>query len=588
MEIKGPMTSVHRLVLVGLAVLALLPAIQMWHWVSSKWVPLPYWDEWFTPASQFESWYRGTLTWTEMFSQHNESRNFFPRLLYFSLQHFGGWDVRKEMRVVFLGVCALCLLLLSLLRRTPGSTPVSVLIGWSVMTFVCFAPVEVQNFLYGIEIETFFPGFALLVVAAINLSRLNFQTKALLNLTLAFVATYTFANGMLLWVLAWPLPSPNERLRWQGRARWLALYIFAGVLSVGAYFIDYQRPRNHPPFASVGARLVDLIHYVILWTGNYFAGELAGPFCLGIIVLGLFIGAVSYSLWTVWQRRDWQTFYPWLLLAAFACATVGITALGRVGFGVRQALDNRYVAFSRFFYIALFGLYYAIYCARVRTASPVIRTFFLTNVGWLLGLLMVFWGMSCAPNRALLATHHRTRIHLLHTLEWIEAIPDNPEHVLIFPFADDLRKRARFLDEHRVFRRSFAHGPLVSLVRQSPPSGDGKHGRIEAAEMMEDGQLHLRGWAWLPKRHKRADFVIIGAEDGAGNFKPFTLVETGAVRPDLRDAMKEPGADRAGFDYDVSPANIPFGAVSIKGWAIDLRAREAWSLDSSVTVTARE
>ena len=34
------MTSVHQLVLVGLAVLALLPAIQMWHWVSSDWVPL--------------------------------------------------------------------------------------------------------------------------------------------------------------------------------------------------------------------------------------------------------------------------------------------------------------------------------------------------------------------------------------------------------------------------------------------------------------------------------------------------------------------------------------------------------------------
>ena len=46
-----------------------------------------------------------------MFSQHNESRNFFPRLLYFTLQHFGGWDVRKEIRVVFFGVWALCLLL---------------------------------------------------------------------------------------------------------------------------------------------------------------------------------------------------------------------------------------------------------------------------------------------------------------------------------------------------------------------------------------------------------------------------------------------------------------------------------------------
>jgi len=186
------------------------------------------------------------------------------------------------------------------------------------------------------------------------------------------------------------------------------------------------------------------------------------------------------------------------------------------------------------------------------------------------------------------ATHHQTRTHLLHTLEWIEAIPDNPEHVLIFPFPDAFRERALFLDQHHVFRRPFVHGSLVSLVRQAPPWGDGKYGRIEAAEISEDGRLHLQGWAWLPQRRNRADFVIIGAEDSGGNFKPFTLVETGAPRADLRDEMQAPGAYRAGFDYGVSTANIPSGAISIKGWAIDLRAKTAWPLASSITLPARE
>ena len=149
----------------------------MWHWVSTNWVPLPFWDEWHTPGSQFESLYRGTLTLKEMFSQHNESRNFFPRLLYFALEHFGGWDVRKEIRVVFFGVCALCLLLLDLLRRTPAQLPFPFWSAGLLMTFLCFAPVQVENFLYGIEIETFFPGFALLVAAAINLSAVSFSPE---------------------------------------------------------------------------------------------------------------------------------------------------------------------------------------------------------------------------------------------------------------------------------------------------------------------------------------------------------------------------------------------------------------------------
>ena len=61
-----------------LVTVAIIPAGLMWYWVSTNWVPLPFWDEWHTPGSQFESWFRGTLTLKEMFSQHNESRNFFP------------------------------------------------------------------------------------------------------------------------------------------------------------------------------------------------------------------------------------------------------------------------------------------------------------------------------------------------------------------------------------------------------------------------------------------------------------------------------------------------------------------------------
>src|SRR6266516_2675803 len=88
------------LAVVLLAVVGFLPALLMWHWVSTNWFPIPMWEEWHTPGSQFASWCRGTLTITELFSQHNESRKFFPRLLYFALAALGGWDVRKEMRVL--------------------------------------------------------------------------------------------------------------------------------------------------------------------------------------------------------------------------------------------------------------------------------------------------------------------------------------------------------------------------------------------------------------------------------------------------------------------------------------------------------
>jgi len=572
-----PWTSVT---IVFLALVAIAPAVLMWHWVSANWVPVPFWDQWHSPGSQFESWCRGTLTLTEMFSQHNETRNFFPRLLYFTLEHFGGWDVRKEMRVIFFMVCGYCLLLLHLLRRTPGATPVSTLIGWMAMTFLCFAPVQIENFLYGIELENFFPGTAVLAVAASNLSRLSFRGKALLNLTLAFVANYTFANGMLLWVLAWPLPSPNEPMSRGRRILWSALYAVAGVISTACYFIGYHRPAYHPPLASLVARFPELLHYFVLWEGNYLSSDLIRPFFIGVVALGLFTGGVLFAGGAIYRRRDWRTFYPWLLLGAYACGSGVITAVGRLGFGLEQALADRYAAFTLSFYVALVGLYFAIYSARARLASSAPRTLFLTQAAWLSGLAFLCWGLSFAKNAALIPVHHEARLHCLRVLEWMEPIPDNPDLALVFPFADALKRRARFLEECGILRLRFVHDPLASAVRKSPPPSDGAHGRIETRDLDAQGALEVKGWAFLPEGNRRADCVVIGCEDAAGVFKPMSVLETGVPRPDLRDQTHNPRFYRAGFGRTINIANILPGKVAIKGWAIDLRARKAWPLAS--------
>jgi hypothetical protein len=570
-----------------LVVLALLPVLLMWHSVSTNWVPIPMEDEWHTPASQFASWCRGTLTITELFSQHNESRKFFPRLLYFALAAMGGWDVRKEMGVLFLLVCSLCVLLLVLLRRTPGTTPISTFFGWAVMTSLCFAPAQVENFLYGIQGETFFPGVALIAVATINLSYVSFRTKALANLGLAFVANYTFANGMLLWALAWPLPTPNESSPRRHRIRWSMLYAVAGAISTGCYFIGYQQPTYHPELASIRARFWDLAHYFVLWVGNYFASDFAQPFVLGIIALVLFIVAAGVALEAIRRRGDWRTFYPWLLVGAYACATGAITAVGRLGFGVRQALDARYVAFSLFFYIALFGLYFAIYCSRVRFLSPAFRASFLTNATWVIGLATLLWTASYKKSVVVLAAHHKSRAHLLHTLEWIEPIPDNPDLVRIMPYVGVMKERAPLLEKCHLLRLPFIHGALGHAVQQSPPASDGSHGQMETCHFDPNGTLQVIGWAWLPETNRRADYVIIGYEDRSGSFRPLTIAETGVARRDLQDGKCDPNIYSAGFTCTISAADLVPGEIRIKGWAIDLRTQIAWPLAHSLRVERR-
>jgi hypothetical protein len=74
----------------------------------------------------------------------------------------------------------------------------------------------------------------------------------------------------------------------------------------------------------------------------------------------------------------------------------------------------------------------------------------------------------------------------------------------------------------------------------------------------------------------------MGSEDAKGVFKPITLLETGVARRDLYIAHHNPYIFRAGFAATVNAANLPDGAVHLKGWTIDVRAQKAWPLASSL------
>ncbi len=101
--------------------LSLLPVLAAFYMMCTHWVPLPYWDEWDSPDKQLAAYYRGNLSFADLFSQHNESRSFFPRLVYLALYLTGGWDVRCGMVATFVLACAGSAGLYAIARRTNPS-----------------------------------------------------------------------------------------------------------------------------------------------------------------------------------------------------------------------------------------------------------------------------------------------------------------------------------------------------------------------------------------------------------------------------------------------------------------------------------
>jgi hypothetical protein len=117
----------------------------------------------------------------------------------------------------------------------------------AVMNLLLFSPRQYENFLYAIMGEVFTPACALVFALLVNLSNLSLKWKALVNGALAFIGTYTFANGMLLWVLAFPLEITPTVQPTRARIFWRMVYALIGAASVACYFLTYR----HPPLAAV-------------------------------------------------------------------------------------------------------------------------------------------------------------------------------------------------------------------------------------------------------------------------------------------------------------------------------------------------
>ena len=552
--------------------------------VVTNWLPAPVGDEWGTPGMLFESWCRGTLSFGDFFAQHNESRKLFPRLLYLLLAQFGGWDVRKEISLVFAIGCAVTALFYLLIRQLPGSSKRVALVAWVTANFLCFSAVQIENFLWGIQLEPFFPGAALLAAAAVNMSGLPLRWKCLINATLAFVATYTFAHGMLLWALAIPLLSRRELLSCRQVVLLYVIYALAAALAVGTYFIGYVHPAHHP--ALLGARndIAALAHYVILWIGSYFASGQLSALTAGMIVSALFLTANLFAAVWILRGDNWRSFYPALVIGSYATLTALITALGRVELGVGQALDSRYRLHSLFFYLALVAFLAAIYSSFFHERCARRRRLFLATCSALAAVAFLFWMAACVTSMADQSARYLRQTTMMRALQWIEVIPDNPDLQLIYPIVSELAQRIRVLREHRLLRLRFATSALGQKVREHPLADAGELGHIETCAFSPNGELQVAGWVRPSYRDWRTECIVVVCEDAAGARKPVSV-----FAPEAQRGWGEAsGRDAAVFSKSIDPANLPAGDLTVTVVFADLVRKKVRQLGERKHFRAHE
>jgi len=562
-----------------------LPALCAFYMMWTHWVPVPYWDEWDTPGEQLASYYRGTLGVAELFRQQNETRSLFPRLLYLPISIAAGWDVRRFMALTLLWAFAGSVGLCQLVRKTNRLSR-GVPFVCAAMNFLLFSPRQYENFLDGLAGQSFTPAFALIFALLMNLSDRSLRAKTLVNGALAFLATYTFANGMLVWLLAFPLETTTALRARDAPARifWRVVYILTAAASVACYFISYRHPPLSPPFISPIAQLPAFLRFVLVWIGSLFS--VGAPEICGTVVLFLFGGLAAAAIWQIRRTGAWRSHYPWLVLGCYTVISGSVVAMGRLGFDYSMAGDARYAIVSVFLYIAVVGLGFSVYTqARARPIAA--RIAFSTALVSLV-ILLTFWAITFKKAHRFLRILTPAREHLLLVLRWSEAIPQNPEIALLSPYPLwKVVTTIRTLAEHDALRPRLVSQRLASAINEPPNTNAISAGTLEAASVDATSHLAFQGWARVPDQDRPADCVVLGFETSDGVWTPFRVVETGGKRPDVARHFGSGALDRAGFSGRVDATSLPRGDITMKAWAIDLQNERAFPVGGPIRLPPR-
>lgn len=431
------------------------------------------------------------------------------------------------------------------------------------------------------------PGTVLLFALLANLSDIQFRVKVLITGALAFIATYSFANGMSLWLLAvpihWPAQTGEASARCKAAARWYVIYGITAAISVAFYFFRYTRPRQHPEFVVSYDRAGSLAAFVLRWVGGLFAERSGDAFLLGLLVVTAFLGLALLALKSSWRDRDWKTIYPWLVLGVYGLMSGAVTAAGRLGFGPNSAMAPRYGPVTVFCYIAFTGLAISIY-SKLLTHGKTLSPTAIFCTGAAAGILAITWSNSF--NRQLIAVKdiREERKRLALAVQWIPAIPDNPELKLGNVPPATIVDKARFLSQHDLLRPRFVGERLVEQLRKEPLSVGSSAGTLQTAVFDNCGKLLVTGTVLLPNQKRRPDCVVVGYATGDHRSIPFTVFRSKFEGWALKGQFRIGDLSPDGFAVSIDASNLPKGPHLLQAWSIDMAQQTAFPLTGSVNV----
>ena len=141
--------------------------------------------------------------------------------------------------------------------------------------------------MWGIQIVVFTPIVCITICILIAYSRLNNIAQILICMVLSTISTFSYANGLLAWVIVLPVLALVKLKSWSEFRKNIILYLFwiiGFIANITFYFHDYQKPLSNPnPFESTQYPYQVLQYFLAFLGGSLGVGSSIQPLNLSLI-----------------------------------------------------------------------------------------------------------------------------------------------------------------------------------------------------------------------------------------------------------------------------------------------------------------
>ena len=336
-------------ILLGCCLLLVMPCLSLAYYVSIFGVSTVFGDSWDDLVPVIKKWMSGTLSFSDLFVQHNEHRILFPRIAMLAIQALTKYNDVAEMYFnwALLSLTALLIFYAYLKKSRRDSYPKLLLTFLPISLLICnFRQYESVLWGDGILVNSMIFG----VVAAFALLEVNEKIDFLFVLSLAgaIVGSFSLLSGLIVWPAGFLQILMSKK---RPNIRKASLWAFVGAISFITYFYEFVPLRYSYPLDYV------LVHPIE--GGEYFLALIGAPLSafdvrfavangLVMTLIAMLVAVQAYKGKLLGQNG------LSISLIVFAVLSSLTTTVGRSGFGVQQALTSRYTPIT---VLGIIGLY---------------------------------------------------------------------------------------------------------------------------------------------------------------------------------------------------------------------------------------